>query len=143
MTVALIILRQDITTLYLQPGLFSSNKNLTMSPKGRGCILTHLFGPVLSTEKVLSLWLPNECKLRCDNVIDSQDLVIWPSSVTLQMSELRNQLGKIHKFPAGAHSVPVKVLVIYNPKFNTVFRFIPSSSRPTSVYCSSVGMCHC
>lgn len=32
----------------------------TMSPKGRGCVLTHLFGPVPSSEKVLSLCLPNE-----------------------------------------------------------------------------------
>lgn len=110
--------------------------------QGQRLYAIHLFGPVLSTEKTLSLWLPSERQLHSDSIIVSQDPVTWPRSVTLQISHLRNKLRKIYKFPVCVHSVSVKVLVIYNPKFYIVFGFFPNSPLPTLVYSSSVGMCH-
>ena len=74
--------------------------------------------------------------------MDPQELVIWPSTVTFKMNELKNKLGKIPTFLVCAHSVSVQVLVIFNPKFYTVFRFISNISPPTLVHSSSVGICH-
>lgn len=77
----------------------------------------HLSGPVPSLKKVLHLWLLNTWKLQHNNIIDVHGLVLWPSSIILQTSELRNKLGRIHKFPVRDHSMSAKVFVIYNLNF--------------------------